>query len=239
MFWSAPIYLPYKIWQTAHSQLSLFSPNLSIRFQNSFFLSYPTFSICLRLLLFRSSHSHPLIMKSIFAGEAALKMMSEVNPAFGVHVMETIKTKNVRAQFNICRFRENIFWNRICFQTPFQKKNLEVKTANTSACSKPLKLKMFARFPDFNLQKMGTGQVWQGLRACLAVATYAEKKSLRAWALWYPLPRWKEFHGNSQWRSIFSHGSQRRTARLFHYDGHHNCFSSQDSNLFFKSIDMA
>lgn len=55
------------------------------------------------------------------------------------------------------------------------KKIANLLRAKESARSKPLKLTMFANFPDPNAQGISMKQVWQVLGASLAIATYAEK----------------------------------------------------------------
>lgn len=54
----------------------------------------------------------------------------------------------------------------------YSSKNVADMMAKISACSKHLKITLFASIPDLNRQEIDTEQIRQVLRASFAVATY-------------------------------------------------------------------
>lgn len=64
------------------------------------------------------------------------------------------------AHFNFDRLHGVQFLNWIVFSNIVPEiKIAKVMRANANACSKPLKLIIFASFPDLDLQRIGTEQI--------------------------------------------------------------------------------
>lgn len=171
-------YLLYSIKHIAHSQSSLPDRYLFIPLQNSIFLlCLPSFPFSFfHFSVFRCYHPYPPIIGLLSTGEALSKTLFKDNRAFLVHFGKAIKTMGFCAHFNIRRLHVKQFlaWT-ISSNAALVKKIANKMRAKASAPSKPLNLTIVASFPVPNLQQMGTVQVWQVLRASLAVATYVVK----------------------------------------------------------------
>lgn len=92
--------------------------------------------------------------------ELGSKTTSDINHAFLVHLLKAIKMTEYCAHFNICRLNVKHFlkWTVSSNNVP-AKRIKDVMKFEKSAHWNPLKLAMFAGFPDLNLQKIGTGHI--------------------------------------------------------------------------------
>lgn len=110
---------------------------------------------------------------TFYIEELALNAMSKVNRASLVHWVEALETNECCAHFNIQKNHVMQFLKRIMYSNIVLAKQIaDVLRDKTSALLKPLKLSVFARIPDPNLQKIDTEQGYQVMRASLAHATY-------------------------------------------------------------------
>lgn len=115
--------------------------------------------------------------------------MFEVNRALLLYFVEAIETKDFCEHSNIHRLRVKQFLEWIMSSKTVPEKKIEgMVRARTSTHLKSLNLTIFANFFALHCQKIGTEQIWQVLRASLAVAVY-EKKDPRVCYFFYTLFR--------------------------------------------------
>lgn len=115
--------------------------------------------------------------------------MSKANRVLLVCFMEVDETNEFCAHFNIGRIHVKQFWKwTITSNTVSANKIADVMSARVCARSTPLKVTIFANFPDLSSRDIGTQQACQVLRASLAIAMCVEK---HPWVWFFFVPFWQ------------------------------------------------
>lgn len=150
--------------------------HFKLNFRSFFVLFSLSFSV---LPILRPSHPYFSDTKPVSTVEVASSAKSKVNRAMLVLLMDAFETTNIRANFNIGRLHVKWFLKWIMFSNIVQAKKIgDVMRAKAYALSMSMRLKMLSGFSDPNLLEIGTKQVWQVVRASLAVVPFAEKDPL-------------------------------------------------------------
>lgn len=89
------------------------------------------------------------ILKYVSTRAIAWNALSKVNCLLPVHFIEATVAKDMLARFNVTRHHVKQFLERVmASKAAPAKKFVEVRRINASACSKPLKLKVFTSLLD-------------------------------------------------------------------------------------------